>query len=80
MAKPVCLRHNRELLQVSEFFTSSEVAKILKISPDSVIRKFETRPGVIDLGRPETTHKRRYKILRIPREAVEKFVIESRVA
>ncbi len=28
---------------------------------------------------PETRFKRRYRVLRIPREALDKFIIESRV-
>ena len=66
-------------MQISEFLTPSEIAKILKISTDGVIRKFADRPGVVDLGREETRFKRRYRVLRIPREALEKFIIENRI-
>lgn len=62
------------------FYTVAEVAAILKISKDSVIRKFSTVPGVIDLGSPETGRKRQYRVLRIPREALERFIAENRVA
>jgi hypothetical protein len=60
-----------------EFFTVSEVAEILKASPDTVIRRFDGRPGVIDLGSPELTHKRRYRELRISRSALERFIREK---
>jgi hypothetical protein len=62
------------------FYTAREVAAILKISTDSVIRKFSDVAGVIDLGSPETGKKRQYRVLRIPREALERFIIENRVA
>jgi hypothetical protein len=66
-------------LQISEFLTPTDVAKILKISTDGVIRKFADRPGVVDLGSDETRYKRRYRVLRIPRESLEKFIIENRI-
>lgn len=67
------------LQTTSEFLTAQEVAGILKISTDSVIRKFQDRKGVLDLGAPETRFKRRYRVLRIPRETLDKFIVESRV-
>lgn len=63
----------------SEYLTASEVAAILKISEDSVIARFDGRPGVLDLGSPEARHKRRYRVLRIPREAVLHYIHEKRV-
>lgn len=63
----------------TEFLTVQEVAAILKISTDSVIRKFQDRKGVLDLGAPETRFKRWYRVLRIPRETLDKFIVESRV-
>jgi hypothetical protein len=62
---------------VEEFLTVKEVASILKTSPDSILRKFAGRPGVIDLGSGEETHKRRYRELRIPRSALERFIREK---
>ncbi|MFL6437707.1 MAG: hypothetical protein ACJ71Q_09020 [Terriglobales bacterium] len=49
------------------------------MSIDTVLRRFENFPGVIDLGSEETLRKRRYRVLRIPREAVQKFIIANRV-
>lgn len=60
-----------------EFLTVREVAEILKVSPDTILRRFEGRPGVIDMGSPETTHHRRYRELRIPRSALERFIREK---
>ena len=34
----------------SEYLTVAEVAAILKVSAETVIRRFATRPGVLDLG------------------------------
>lgn len=62
------------------FYTPREVAEILKVSTDTVLRKFSTVPGVIDLGSPEDRRKRQYRTLRIPREALERLIADSRVA
>jgi hypothetical protein len=64
----------------SEFYTPREVAEILKVSTDTVLRKFSTVPGVIDLGVPENGRKRQYRTLRIPHEVLERVIVESRVA
>jgi hypothetical protein len=64
----------------SAFYTPREVAEILKVSTDTVMRKFSTVPGVIDLGTPESRRKRQYRTLRIPHEVLERFIVESRVA
>jgi len=37
-------------MQEQEFFTIAEVAKMLKVSPDTVSRLFGNELGVIDLG------------------------------
>lgn len=66
-------------MQISEFLTPLEVAKILKVNAKTVIRRFEEFPGVVDLGTEETRFKRRYRVLRIPREVLEKFIIENRI-
>jgi Helix-turn-helix domain len=63
----------------TEYLTAAEAAAILKVSPETIIRKFESRAGVIDLGSPEGRFKRRYRVLRIPRETFEKFIVENRV-
>lgn len=66
-------------MNIPEFLTAAEVAAILKISPESAIRIFEHRKGVIDPGAHETRFKRRYRVLRIPRETLEAFIVENRV-
>ena len=67
-------------MQEQEFFTVSEVAKMLKVSPDTIIRRFEKEPGVIDLGAHERMHRRRYRVLRIPAAALNRFLYKKRVA
>ena len=58
---------------------AAEAAAILKVSPETIIRRFERLPGVIDLGSPEGRFKRRYRVLRIPKNVFQWFVVESRV-
>jgi hypothetical protein len=67
-------------VEIPELLTVREVAKLLKISPDSVTRRFQALPGVIDLGSKETRFRRAYKVLRIPRPVLEKFLHANRVA
>jgi len=62
-----------------ELLTASEVGAILKLSPDTVTRRFSPyvgRPGagVYDLGSEGSLKQRRYRILRIRRYAVDAFL------
>jgi hypothetical protein len=59
---------------VSELLTVKDVAAVLKCSEDAVIRRFARVEGVIDLGRPENLSRRRYRVLRIPKEVVERYL------
>lgn len=61
---------------MSELMTVKDVAEVLKVAEDTVVRRFAKAKGVIDLGVGETRHKRRYRILRIPKEVVEKHLAE----
>lgn len=61
------------------YYNVAEVAEILGSTRWTVTRRFEKHPGVIDLGSPERCHKRPYRELRIPRSAVNKFIIDRRV-
>jgi hypothetical protein len=63
-----------------EFLTPQEVSKILKISVDTVVRRFGDLPGTVNLGTEGDIKKRRYRLLRIPRSVFEKFLIENRIA
>ena len=62
-----------------EYLTPEQVAQRLSISRDTVIARFANHPDCIDLGTPETRTKRRYRILRIPRETVDQFILSKRV-
>ena len=59
-----------------EYLTPQEVADILRVSAETVVRIFNCREGVIDLGSPETMHKRKYRVLRISREALDRYILE----
>ncbi|HEY1659986.1 MAG TPA: helix-turn-helix domain-containing protein [Candidatus Sulfotelmatobacter sp.] len=60
---------------MSELLTVSEVAAILGVGEDTVTRRFAKVKGVIDLGSPETPKRRRYRVLRIPKTVIEKFLL-----
>jgi len=59
---------------MSELLTVRDVATVLKCGEDSVVRRFAKVPGVIDLGTQETRNRRRYRVLRIPKNVVEKYL------
>ena len=61
---------------MSELMTVKHVASVLKVSEDTVVRRFAKVRGVIDLGVGETRNKRRYRMLRIPVAVVEKHLTE----
>jgi hypothetical protein len=64
----------------TEWLTPQDVALELRVSTDTVMRRFAHEPGVIDLGTPETCHHRRHRVLRIPRTTLNRVVQTSRVA
>jgi hypothetical protein len=57
-----------------QLLTVRDVALILQCGEDAVVRRFAKMPGVIDLGTPETRNRRRYRVLRIPKAVVEKYL------
>lgn len=58
-----------------QFRTVAEVAEMLGLSKDTVRRLFADEPGVIDLGRHEPTRgKRRYRVLRIPSNVINRVL------
>jgi hypothetical protein len=67
-------------MREQEFFTVAEVAKLLKVSPDTISRHFGKESGVIDLGSPERFHKRCYRVLRIPAAVLNRFIHKMRLA
>lgn len=67
-----------------EYLTPGQVAQILGVHVKTVIRKFQSIAGVLDIGtkrHPAKKGKReRYAILRIPHDALARFIAEYRVA
>lgn len=60
---------------MSELLTVAEVAGMLGVSTETVMRKFSKEKGVIDIGSPTgSVKKRRYRVLRIPASVVEKYM------
>jgi hypothetical protein len=59
---------------MSELLTVG-MAEILGVDEDTVTRRFAKLKGVIDLGSPETPRRRRYRVLRIPKSVVEKYLL-----
>ena len=53
-------------------YSVAEVCVLLGCSRWTVIRLFEKEPGVLILLRPETLHKRRRRMIRIPRAVLER--------
>jgi hypothetical protein len=62
-----------------QYLTVADVASILAVSDDTVLRQFGGMEGVIDVGTPETMHKRRKRVLRIPRQALERYIADRQV-
>jgi hypothetical protein len=62
---------------MSELLTVSQVAEVLKVSEETVVRRFEKVRGVVDLGASDSRDKRRYRVLRIPKTVVEKYLVEK---
>lgn len=59
---------------MSELLTVRDVATIMKCSEDAVVRRFAKVDGVIDLGRAESKDRRQYRVLRIPKTVLEKYL------
>jgi hypothetical protein len=66
-------------MTLQELLTPAEVAGLLKVSADTVMRRFASIPGVIDLGTPTGMNKRRYRTIRIPRPVLERFLSDNRI-
>jgi hypothetical protein len=56
--------------------TVKDVAHVLQCSENSVIRRFAKLDGVVDMGR-QTLGVRRYRVLRIPKSVVERYLISQ---
>ena len=63
---------------MTDLLTVAEVAAVLRVSEDTVTKRFQDRAGVLDLGQAEDLRKRKrqYRVLRIPRPVLETFIKE----
>jgi hypothetical protein len=70
---PVIARYPKRVPKIIEsvpdkpVYSVAEMCVLLGCSRWTVIRIFENEPGVLILLRPETMHKRRRRMIRIPR-------------
>lgn len=62
-----------------EYLTVEQVANVLTVSIQTVNRQFGHLQGVLDLGTPETMHKRRKRKLRIPRTTLDAYIQQKQV-
>jgi hypothetical protein len=67
------------LVPIIEYLTVADVAKILAVSDDTVLKQFGALDGVIDIGTPGGMHRRRKRVLRIPRRTLERYIAERGV-
>jgi prophage antirepressor-like protein len=74
-------RSNSDPLPVTEpYFSVADVARALGLSRYTVARRFANFPGVIDAGQQSKNRSRRYRVLRIPKSALHKFLRARSVA
>jgi hypothetical protein len=64
---------------VENMLTVANVAAILAVSCDTVLRQFGGLDGVIDIGTPAGMHRKRKRVLRIPRRTLEKYISDRLV-
>ena len=62
-----------------QYLTVSDVASILSVSDDTILKQFGSLDGVIDIGSPATMHRRRKRILRIPRHTLDQYISDRQV-
>lgn len=62
---------------IEQYLTPAQIAKMLQLSTDTVIRIFENQPGVLVVGDCEGSRiRRRYRTIRVP-ESVYKRVLRQ---
>ncbi len=59
---------------MSEFLNVAEISAALKISPDTVVRRFSKLKGTVNLGTEGSLGKRRYRTFRWPKHVIEKHL------
>lgn len=63
-------------MESEKHFSVAQVAELWGLSADSIIRLFDGEEGVLRLGKPESLHKRRRIILRIPESVLARVYRE----
>lgn len=64
---------------IPEMYTPAEVAAVLKVSTDTVMRKFGMLPGILDMGTPAGMNKQRYRVIRIPHAVLERYMAQNTI-
>jgi hypothetical protein len=62
---------------VNELMTVNQVAAVLKVHPNTVTRRFAKVTGVIDIGTPESPKRHRYRVLRIRKTVLERYLSQN---
>ena len=57
-----------------QVYTINELATMLGLSRQTVIRLFENESGIILIERPETMHKKRHRTIRVPRAVYQRVL------
>jgi hypothetical protein len=65
--------------RLTPLLTVGDVANILSVSPDTVLKQFGSLPGVVDIGTPGEMHRRQKRVLRIPQGTLERFLTDKQV-
>ena len=66
-------------LPLIEYLTVADVATFLAVSDDTILKQFGSLDGVIDIGTPAEMHRRRKRVLRIPRRTLERYIADKQV-
>lgn len=67
------------MIGVERFYSPSEIASILNVSDDTILKQFGNLEGVIDIGTPGSLHRRKKRVLRIPSRVLERFIAARQV-
>jgi hypothetical protein len=70
---PFSMRHTEvSNLYEEKHYTPGQIAKSWSLNEDSIRRLFKNEPGVLEIPRPETRHKRAYTTLRVPESVLRR--------
>lgn len=66
-------------IEHQKYLTVRQVASLLSVSDDTVLKQFAALEGVINIGTQEQMHKRRKQVLRIPSATLQRFLMNKQV-